>query len=254
MTPADRIAELDDFLCVARTFGDEHYVASIIAELRRVTNALARYDAASRELPEVRLTDGSGNDLYSPTHCNEVIDLCTYAVAMTVKYNDVSRCLEVATQSRKLSALQIEKIRQDFVQSGCDTQELRDLCLQAASAVAMKAENKRLAESLVKSETYAKLEYERAEKAEAALDDANSRLDALPTGDLQKLGAMLADMLDSDRWNNIEPYLEAARLQLATARQQERERIALVFDAMQHTGNMSMAAAIVRALTDKEPS
>ena len=44
-----------------------------------------------------------------------------------------------------------------------------------------------------------------------------------------------------------------AKSALATARQDERERIAVVFDAMQHTGNMAMAAAIVRALTDEEP-
>ena len=41
-------------------------------------------------------------------------------------------------------------------------------------------------------------------------EELRSRLDGLPTGELKELGSILADLLDSDDFNNVEPYLSGA--------------------------------------------
>ena len=53
-----------------------------------------------------------------------------------------------------------------------------------------------------------------------------------------------------DRQEGLNQRALELEAQLLIARREERERIALVFDSMQHTGNMHMAANIVRALME----
>lgn len=64
--------------------------------------------------------------------------------AAQAKLASLTACLERATAECKLSVVQISKIESDFIQAGCDTQELRDLCVQGAQAVALKVENESL--------------------------------------------------------------------------------------------------------------
>lgn len=55
--------------------------------------------------------------------------------------------------------------------------------------------------------------------ANQRVQDLESQITALPDPDLRPLGTMLADMLDSDKWNNVEPYLEAINRLLISERQ-----------------------------------
>lgn len=51
-------------------------------------------------------------------------------------------------QPAQITDEQVEKIRAEFVRSGCDTKELHDLCNQASGAKQMRAELARLRDAL----------------------------------------------------------------------------------------------------------
>ena len=117
-----------------------------------------------------------------------------------------------------------------------------------AYAVAMKAENAAADERTRTAWEIMSNQKVALKKAEAALAEKTSLLDSLPDGDLRKLGALLADMLDSDRWNNIEPYLEAVKVQLAIATQNERKRIIEIC----RDNDCYRAIKLIEALADEE--